>query len=376
MLRPMLSRFLLVVSCLAVLLSGVAGAIGYSRIPEAYADLDRSPVIIADIVRRVSVNGVVVPGERANVFAPLTLRARAVSGTVGQRVRQGEVLARLDPSSLDLELVKRELVLVRAETALAKVKAGTAGTGGGSASADAAEVSGSSLEVQVKTLELREARLELDRVRGIREGCVLTSPLDGEVVTVNLREGDMAPARGQGPPAFVIAKRNDATIEIEADEFQASAMRAGQRAFVYVEAVFPGRPLVAHVTADPQLRRASSVINGPGAFVVPVKLDNPLDDFRHGLSARVEIETAVVRRALAVPVSAILSLDAGDRVIEAPTRGGYRLTPVRTRLSDDRFVAIEGTLTAGSVVLAGDASRLRELARELTAATARSKDRP
>jgi HlyD family secretion protein len=367
---------LFAISCTAVLLSGIAGAIGYSRIPETYADLERSPVIVSDIVRRVSVNGVVVPGERANVFAPVALRVRTVSAAAGERVRQGEVLARLDSSSLDLELVRRELAFVRAEAALANVRVATAVIGGGSASSDAAGVPVGGLDVRVRMLELREARLELDRVRGIREGCALESPIEGEVVSVNLREGDVAPARGQGPPAFVIARRNDVKIEIEADEFQAAAIRGGQRAFVYVESVFPGRPLVAHVATDPQLRRATSVINGPGAFVVPVKLDSPPDGLRHGVSARVEIETDIVRSALAVPVAAILSLDAGDRVIEASVRGGYRLTPVRARLSDDRFVAIEGQLTAGSVVLAGDASRLRELARELSAAATRSKNRP
>jgi multidrug efflux pump subunit AcrA (membrane-fusion protein) len=372
--RPMVRRLLFVSLAVALLFSGVAAAIAYSRIPRVHFDLERSDAIVADIVRRVSVNGIIVSGDRVNIYAPMSLRTRVVLMAVGQHVRTGEVLARLDSSLLGLELVKREIAVVRAEAALRKVKPGAGGAD--TVSANATEGTDGSLDIRLRTLELREARLELARVRRVEEACVLVSPIDGEVVSVNVREGEPAPAQGQGPPAFVVAKMEAATIEAEADEFQSAAIRQGQRAFVYVESLLAGQPLIGHVSSAPQLRRAPSVINGPAKFAVAVTLPNRPDGLRNGVSARVEIETGIARGALAVPLSAVFGLDSGDHVIEERVKGGYRLTPVRTGLSDDRFVAIEADLRAGSPVLVGDTSRLREVARELRGAEIVSKGRP
>jgi hypothetical protein len=372
--RPMVRLFLFGGLAVATLLSGVAGAIAYSRIPRVHLDLERSEAIVADIVRRVSVNGVMVPGDRVNIYAPMSLRAHVVATVVSQQVRRGDVLARLDSSSLDLELVRRQIAVARAEVALRKAKPGAGGAD--SVSATITEGADRSQDIRLRTLELREATLELARVRRMEEACVLVSPIDGEVVSVNLREGEVASAQGQGPPPFVVAKMDAATIEAEADEFQSAGIRQGQRAFVYVESLFAGKPLIGRVSGAPQLRRAPSVINGPAAFAVVVTLADRPDGLRNGVSARVEIETGIARGALAVPLAAVVGLDAGDYVIKAAVDGGYELTPVRTGLSDDRFVAIEADLRAGSIVLVGDASRLREVARELRKTATVSKGRP
>jgi multidrug resistance efflux pump len=348
-----------------VVTSAVAGAIGYARIP-APVELERSEAIIADIIRRVSVNGVVVPSDRINVYALMSLRALDVRVVAGQSVRRGDVLARLDSSAVDLELAKRETVVARAEAALFKLDSG--GSVSEALHENAPDKSARALDVRLKTLELREARLELARVRRIAEATVLVAPIDGEVVAVSVRSGEIALAHGQGPPPFVLAKTDAPTIDAEADEFQAASIRVGQRAFVHVESAFPGRPILGQVSSAPQLRRAPSVINGPAAFGLTVKLVDTPDGLRNGVSARIEIETGIARAAVAVPVAAVFEFDAADHVIEALPGGAYAVTPVRAGLSDTRFVAIESHLKRGSSVLVGDPSRLRELARQLSVA--------
>ena len=110
-------------------------------------------VVSTDVVRRVSLNGSVAPSERSTVYAPMTIKVLDVRVRMGQHVQSGQVLASLDPSTVDTDLLRRQIAVARAEAALSKARAPES-TGAGATRA-ASDNTASDLELEIKRLELK-----------------------------------------------------------------------------------------------------------------------------------------------------------------------------------------------------------------------------
>ena len=354
----MLRRVLLIAGGAVLAITAIAGVLAQSRMPIFGDEFVRIPVVQSDVISRVTINGVVSSSDRTTVYPQMPLRVRHVRVRVGERVNAGALLAELDPSTVDAELLKRRIAVARAEAALAK----TADADG--ASSQTSTGRDMTLDRHVRILELREARLERDRLERIRRDCRLTAPRAGEIVSVAARAGEVTLPAGHGPPAFVIATSDRLEIELEADEFEAAGIHAGQRAVVFIDAWSLGRALIGTVAAEPQLKKPPSPLSGPAVFGVTVSVPEKPEGLRLGSSARVEIETGVKRQSPVVPVNAVIALDRGEFVIEVDARGAHKLTPIRAGLSDNHVVALESGPSLGHHVLIGDSERLRQWARD------------
>ncbi len=77
---------------------------------------------LEDLVRIVKVSGKVVPGSKVDLGFELSGTVSQVAGEVGQRVNDGDVLVRLDSSTISADILKAEAELASAEAELNKLE--------------------------------------------------------------------------------------------------------------------------------------------------------------------------------------------------------------------------------------------------------------
>lgn len=289
---------------------------------------------------------------------------------VGDVVTEGQVLAVLSKSTLDLQktesvaslavarsaISQAEAQLVEAEAArdeaqrvaerTAKLReqgtapqaqSDTARSNAVSANARVM-VATQGLEAARAQLALAEARLENVELNLSRTE--VRAPVAGKIVARNAKIGAIATAAGQ--PMFVIIR--DAALELRADVAEtdllrlAKDQRAALRAVGMTDAL-TGTVRLVEPAIDPvtRLGRARIAIESPG------------DVLRTGMFVEAEIVVAE-RQALAVPVTAIGSSPEGSTVMRVKD-GVVERVIVQTGIRDGGLVEITDGLSDGDAVV-------------------------
>ena len=280
-------------------------------------------------------------------------RVAGLYAEVGDRVKAGAVLARLDTSLVAPQVASLEASLeeskANAAVAEADYRRAQAVAASGALSAQEIERRGAAAvaaasKVKVVTAQLTEARERLRRTE-------VRAPFDGIVLTRSAEVGQLAGPGGA--PIFRLGRAGAIEMRGNVAERDLPRLAPGQGARVRVTGVaepFTGRVRLIGAVIDPQTRLGS------------VRIDlEPHPDLRPGAFARGEIDTGT-RRAPVLPQTAVLSdaggnyvllAGAGDKVERrAVTLGGVR---------EDGVVVASG-LTGGErvVVLAGPYLRVGE----------------
>lgn len=319
---------------------------------------------------RIIASGLIAAVEEVQV-APLVegqpLESLLVD--VGDMVTEGQVLAVLSRTTLDLQkteavaslaaaratISQAEAQLVEAQSAAAEAarvvertaklrESGTAPQAtldtvnanetGANARVDVAK---QGLESARAQLALSEARLEnIDLLLSRTE---VKAPVAGKIVARNAKIGAIATAAGQ--PMFVITR--DAALELRADVSETDLMRLapGQKAHmraVGMTEALNGTVRLVEPTIDPvtRLGRARIQVDQSG-------------DLRTGMFVEAEI-LAAEREVLAVPVTAIGSTPEGSSVMRVKD-GVVERVPVTTGIRDGGLVEVTGGLAAGDLVV-------------------------
>jgi multidrug efflux pump subunit AcrA (membrane-fusion protein) len=181
--------------------------------------------------RRLEVPGQVEAFEQARLHARLTGTVRQVAVELGDRVRQGQVLAELDVPEVEAERQQKEALAAQAEAGVEQARRNV----------QAAEAAVAAVEAQVRAAEAgaRRAQAEADRARAEYERL---RKLDGEKAVeghvVEEKAGQAEAARAAVEEAGFRVKAGEATREgsvaqraaaqagVKAAEAQAQAARA------------------------------------------------------------------------------------------------------------------------------------------------------
>jgi len=267
-----------------------------------------------------------VEGEGARIAAVLV--------EAGDRVRRGQLLARLDTSVAQPQLRSIEAALeeARAAAQLAEADARRAESVAASGALSAQEIErrrsaavSAEAKVKVAAAQLAESRARLARTE-------IRAPSDGIILTRDAEVGQLAtPASG---PLFRLGRGGAIEMRGVVAEQDLPALAPGQVASVRitgVERAFEGKVRLIGAIIDPQTRLGS------------VRIDLPSDPvLRPGAFARGEV--AVSRDARPVlPQTALL----------ADERGNYVLIVGVGDKVERREVRVAGTRNDGIVVAAG-----------------------
>ncbi len=224
----------------------------------------------------------------------------------------------------------------------------------------------------------------------------IESPIDGKVVQLSAREGEVVITGTMNNPGSVIAVIADLSqilIEAEVGETDVVGIRIGQPARIHVDAV-PDKEYDGHVSeigSSANIRQSAG--SGVRYFTVKVTIDNPDDRLRPGMTSSVSIVTSTVANAVSVPIQSVVERvpgakkdeeDSGDenlpkkKYVFVVKNGKVKLTEVQTGISDATHVAITSGIRAGDSVVTGPFRTLKKLkdgdAIEVTKEDTRVKD--
>lgn len=277
-----------------------------------------SPVTRGDVVQKVEATGTVQPVDSVEVGAQVTGTIKTLGATFNSEVRKGQILATLDPASLQAEVdqARANLVRLQAQCEQAKVALEDASIKLARAERlskdqliaqadfDVARVTRDGAQAALKSADAQvvQARASLAQTQVALQHTVITSPTDGIVLARNVEVGQTVTSGLQTPTLFVIA-RDLGTMQVSAsvDESDIGRVAKGQPVTFTTDAyagdVFSGA--VSEVRLQPVVTQ--NVVTYTTIITVP----NPGAKLKPGMTATVEIESARVSDTLRVPAAAI-----------------------------------------------------------------------
>lgn len=332
----------------------------------------------ADFIETVLATGSLVAREEILVGPEVEgLRITEVLADEGQRVKKGDVLARLVADTLDAQVAQNDASLARAIAAIAQAKSQitqaearltearnaferakplkAAGHMAESAfdqrqqAALTAEAQLLAAQDGLKVAEADKAQIEAQRreLMWRRGRSEVVAPADGIISRRMARVGGFA--AGAAEPIFRIVAKAEIELDAEVIETKLVTLKEGQEARVDVAGlgIIPGkvRLVSAEVDKSTRLGRVRIFLGDTAGL-------------RVGAFARGTIETAR-GRGLAVPASAVL-YTADGAVVQVVRNGRVETRRVKTGLVAASLIEVREGLLEGDLVVARSGTFLRE----------------
>ncbi len=332
---------------LVVLVAAAAGGYRYWWNDAGSAlDIQTATVARGDVRRVVSTSGAVRALVTVEVGSQLSGQISEINADYSSEVKQGDVLARIEPSTFETKVREAEAAVAiaeanvslqkasvtRAEATLRKAKLDFGRTeelvkrGSSSAAAldaaraarDAADADLAIAKAQVQNAEatLLQRKATLESARIDLERTYIRSPIDGVVIERAVEAGQTVAASMTAPKLFTIAQ--DLTrvqIDAQVDEADIGQVSAGNPVTFTVDAY----PDVNFSGKVEQIRLAAVTLNNVVTYTVVIDAENPLGRLLPGMTANVEIVTGGRDNVIAVPNEALRFQPRG--AAEALVRG-------------------------------------------------------
>ncbi len=361
----------------------------------------------ADLQSMVTASGEIVAARYADIGATMMGRLVALSVKEGDRVRAGQVLARIDAvqAASGADAASASLAALEADARAAATQQRTAQAGLEEARSRAAEAS----NALTRAKQLREAGLlpaaEFDKSeaaaaaadaqarsaaaavdksqqalaaaeRRVAQGRAeraraadqlakteITAPIDGVVTRLDVEVGEMVVIGVQNQPGTILMTISDlSSINAEVKVAEADVMRlsVGLPATVSLEAVpgrrFSGKVVEIGASALPQIGAQAAARE----FRVKVRLDATDAALRPGLTCDTEIVAAEKKNVLTVPLQSIVERD-GKRGVFVIDGDRATFKPVTTGIIGGLSIEVDG-IAEGSELVSGPIQLLRTLA--------------
>ena len=372
--RPVLAS-LLVASALGLAEPGLAQTASAAPEPAAAAS-PVLPAITVSVIKkrvlrdRVIVTGLIAPVEAVQV-APLIegQPIEALLVDVGDFVTEGQVMAILSKTTLELQKSQSVASLASARATIAQAEAQMLGARTaadeaqrinertatlrqqGSASQAAADTANSNAvsataQVTVATQSLEAARAQVAFVEAQIANIDLQlsrtevkAPVSGEIMARNAIVGSIASA--SGPAMFRLIR--DGALEMDADVAEVDLMRVAVGQKVLLSLVGADAPLTGTVRlVEPTIDATTRLGRARVSIDEPTRV-------RSGMFADAEV-LVVERETLAVPVTAV-GRSGGVATVMAVVDGAVQRVEVETGIRDSGWVEILSGVTAGDTIV-------------------------
>jgi HlyD family secretion protein len=327
-------RWLWLVVGVAVVAVGVGRARGGNGTSLRYRT---EPALRGELRITVTATGALEPTNQVDVGSEVSGTILQVLVEEDDRVRPGQVLARIDTTKLEAQARQLSAALAAAQSRLLQAQAtreeasaqlgrltrAQEASGGTlisqqdlatqSATAKRAEADEASARASVSQAEasLQAARTDIAKA-------VIRSPIGGIVLTRTAEPGQTVAAAFQAPVLFKIAEDlARMELRVDVDEADVAQVRAGEDATFSVDA-YPNRSFRAQIK---RVRSASKTTEGVVTYEAVLAVDNSTLELRPGMTATAELTASRVKDALLVP-NAALRFTPPASVASAPAEAG------------------------------------------------------
>ena len=331
-----------------------------------------APLEIKDLTTTVSATGNLEPTNTVDVGIEVSGTISDVLVDYNDRVKVGQVMARLDTTKLASKVTSYQAALSKYRANIAEAKAqlknaqhesdrvhqmytATGGNYPSKKEVDEASIAVEQAKAQVAAAiaQSEQSTAELKTAQEDLRKAVVISPVDGIVLERKVEPGQTVVASMQTPVLFTMAE--DLTkmkVLVSVDEADIGEVKEGQKAEFSVDA-YPNTKFNGVIT---QLRLNSQIVNGVVTYDAVVEVENDKLLLRPGMTASAQIITGVMKNALTLPNSALrftpktLQKEEGKKAKENTQNGNEKEiwvlrngTPVKVKIT---ILKTDGTETA------------------------------
>lgn len=332
------------------------------------------------ITRKVEFSGVLVPNRTLNIFAKLAGQATTVSGDVGSRVGQGQLLVQIDTKELNaqLKVVEAQGAGVSDQAAQAKIGVETARLNlemaqraydrtktlfdskvvmqsqidDAQTKLDLARSAYDNASRQLQTVSgsgVAQAEAQANFIRVQISNSTITSPISGIITNRNINPGEIT---STSSPLMSIA--DVATLKLQGNVSQEDIVHlsVGAKVKVSVDAM-PGKEYAGRIQQVGPIAAATGQY-----FPVVVSLAND-GTLLAGMTAKASLTLSSVS-GIIVPLIAVGSGEDGQSYVFVVTDGKIHRRPVTVGMKDGGTVQVLSGLAAGDVMAVSNVAALQE----------------
>lgn len=334
---------------LGLVLAGFLGVVGGGcdhAVPEAAAQareaalrVRTAPVGKGPIDKPIRGTGVVLPKQTMDLSFKLGGVLASVDVDDGQRVKKGQLLARIDPTEVAANVAQAQESLAKAERDAARTRTLHDGK-----------------VVTQSDLDNAKTGVSIAKSASVAAGfnlrhTVLVAPADG---WIDLRSAEPGEVVAPGRPVLRFSSESKGWLmKVALVDRDALALTSGSLAEITLDAA------PAHTLTGKVENIATAADSRTGTFAVEIALDKSEQQLRSGLTAKVRFPQQIAA-PFVVPIAALSSGDRDRAVVFAADGGVAKRVPVRVAFLDgDRAAIAEGLEGVSSVIISGVAD-LRE----------------
>jgi HlyD family secretion protein len=332
-----------------------------------------------DLVQVVTASGEVRPKRYVNVGANVSGRLVEIAVEEGDRVKKGQVLAKVESERYQAVQRQSEAGLAAGQADLARAEADL---GASKLAFDRAkkmrdeklvseqDYDQAEADFKMKTAQVDSARRRVAQLQAARDSTkddltktTVISPMDGQVTNLPMEAGEMVIGAMSFQPTTIMTVADLSVMECQVmvDETDFRNLKLGQEARIKVDALegleFKGE--VTEIGASALVRGTGSQTaaqstlgantgNQPKDFKVTITIKDPPPILRPGLNATADITTARRDKVLAVPVQAVVvrEVNKEGKVVDPDSGqgqgGGSQGNTVNTAVTREKGVEKDG----------------------------------
>jgi macrolide-specific efflux system membrane fusion protein len=355
-------------------------------LPGKAASVVTSPVKLGDIEETVLASGTLKPIKMVAVGAQVSGRVTSLKVAVGGKVKQGDLIAQIDPITKQNDLrtseaallntraqkAEKEATLAQAEAALSRQQVTFAQKASSRADYETADATVKQTRAQIAALDaqimqavvtVETARVNLDYTR-------ITAPIDGTVLAVVTQEGQTVNAVQSAPTIVILGQLEVMTIRAEISEVDVIKVRPGQNVYFnilgdpdrrYTAALDSIEPAPESIKTDSSFSSTTttststssstttSAIYYNGIFSAP----NAEGRLLTYMTAEVHIVVAEAKNVLTIPSAALTQRQSdGSYLVQvADSTGGVTSRSVKVGINNRLMAQVLSGLADGEQVV-------------------------
>ena len=323
----------------AVVLLLAAAALSWwqQRQPDAGSGFRTTTVERGDVRVAISATGTLSAISTVTIGSQVSGQVTDVLVDFNDKVRKGDVLARIDPSTYEAQIEQGNAQVASAQAQLRQAQASLRNAEldyqrkrelgqqqlVARSDVDLARAARDQAQAQVNSAQaqIRQQRASTQTTRVNLERTVIRAPVDGVVITRSIEPGQTVAASLQAPELFTIAEDlAQMKIELAVDEADIGQVRDGQ-AVTFTADAFPDRQFKGTVE---QVRLSATTTSNVVTYPVVVTVDNSDGTLLPGLTVNAEIEVSKRNDVLKVANAALRYKPASEDDAGPAQRPGGR----------------------------------------------------
>lgn len=289
-----------------------------------------------DLEDTVTATGTIQPRDFVDVGTQVSGQLRKLHVEVGSNVKQGDLLAEIDPTvyrarvdadeaqlgNLRAQLADREAQRVLAEQQLGRQRNLQREDATSAEALQTAEATLLSATAQIVALRAQIRQVE-SQLRGNAANLGYTkiyAPMSGTVVSQTAKQGQTLNANQQAPIVLRIADLSTMTVETQVSEADVAKLRIGMPAY-FTTLGGQGRRYYGTLR---QINPTPKVVNNVVLYDALFDVPNPNQELMTQMTAQVFFVVAAAKDAVLVPVAA---LQSGGEAQRGAKRGAAKAAP-------------------------------------------------